>query len=79
MKEASLEMRVVFVVQHVRSEDTDDEDAKFIGVYSSQANAQKAVDRLKGCPGFCDWPEGFYISEYELDGTNWAEGFVSSN
>ena len=69
-------MTTVYVVQHVRDEDGQDEDVKMIGVYSSRENAAEAVDRMKQQPGFSDWPDGFHIDAYPVDQDHWAEGFV---
>jgi len=65
----------LFVVQHLHVLNDGEEDVKFIGVYSSQEAAQKAVDRLKLKPGFCDTPEGFSIDPYTLDEDNWTGGY----
>ena len=71
-------MTHVFVVQHVHeSEDGRDEDVKFIGVYSSQSDAEAAVSRLRLQPGFRAHPDGFEVMECELNKDHWAEGFVS--
>jgi hypothetical protein len=64
-------------LQHVRDEGSDDEDVKFIGVYSSEASALAAIERLKKQPGFVDYPAGFGIDRYEIDQDQWSEGFVS--
>jgi len=68
-------MKTVFIVQHKRHKDEDNEDTKFIGVYSSNQNAVDAVNRLKKQPGFKDHSTGFYIDEYEIDKDHWVEGF----
>ena len=67
----------VFVLQHVAREGQDDEDVKFLGVYSSRRSADAAVQRLVLQPGFDRYPEGFQIDEYELDQDHWTEGFVT--
>lgn len=70
-------MRTVFILQHERPETEDmDRDVKFIGAYSSQASAEAAADRLRGQPGFCDFPDDFSIDEYEVDKDHWTQGFV---
>jgi homoserine kinase type II len=69
----------VFVLQHVAREDRDDEDVKFIGVYSSRQAAQSALQRLRGQPGFSEYPDGFSVDEYQLDEDHWCEGFVSQD
>jgi hypothetical protein len=33
--------------------------------------------RLMKVPGFNRYPDGFYVDRYELDQSNWAEGFVT--
>lgn len=71
-------MKTVFVVQHVHELENDREDVKFIGVYSSEANAKRAVERLSRQPGFVDCPEGFSLDEYEVDKDHWAEGYFTT-
>jgi len=71
------ERESVFVLQHVAREGQDDEDVKFVGVYSSRTAAESAVSRLLVRPGFSGFPDGFRIEEYELDEDHWTEGFVS--
>jgi hypothetical protein len=71
-------MPIVFVVQHVHTFKNKEEDVKFIGVFSSNENAKRAVARLKKLPGFSRSPKGFYIDRYELDKVHWEEGFISS-
>jgi hypothetical protein len=83
-------MKTVFVVQHLHVLHDGQENVKMIGVYSSLEAARAAVDRLKGQPGFRDYPRlvdpltdtdadasGFYIEAYPLDKDNWTEGFVT--
>ena len=70
-------MTHVFIVHHNASEDGLDEDVKLIGVYRSRVDAEAAVTRLRPQPGFCDHPDGFEVSEYELDKDHWTEGFIS--
>jgi hypothetical protein len=67
----------VYVVQHLHAAPHGDEDEKLIGVYSSEQAASEAVTRLTLQPGFCEHPDGFHISAYEIDKDHWAEGFVS--
>ncbi len=66
----------VFVVHHSYERD-DIENVCFIGVYSSKMNAESAVERLRGQPGFRDYPECFTISKYPLDKDHSTEGFVT--
>lgn len=71
-------MDTVYVLHHVRSDDEYGEDAKLIGVYRSADAAASAVNRLKGQPGFIDYPNGFHISAYRLDRDHWEDGFVNA-
>jgi homoserine kinase type II len=53
------------------------EDAELlIGVYSSEAEAKAAIQRLKDQKGFADFPDGFQIHPYELNRDHWTEGFI---
>ena len=70
-------MATVFVLHHVRSDSEFSDDAKLIGVYSSEENAKAARDRLKAQPGFKDYPNGWDIGRYPLDKDHWQEGFVT--
>jgi hypothetical protein len=72
-------MSSVFVVQHEHEVADEVDDAKFIGVYSTREMAEAAVQRLRHARGFSDTPDGFHISEYELDQDHWTEGYVTVN
>jgi hypothetical protein len=67
----------VFILHHTHTFDSGEEDVKLIGVYSSLSSATAAIERLKQQPGFCDMPEGFEISDYQLDVDHWTEGYVT--
>ncbi|EMT6578121.1 MULTISPECIES: DUF7336 domain-containing protein [Providencia] len=69
-------MVTVYMLYHIRDEDTKDEDMKIIGIYSSFELAQKAQDKVSNQPGFIDYPDGFSISEEVLDRDGWVDGFV---
>ena len=71
-------MTSVFVVQHVHSLGDGEEDAKFIGVYSSREKADAAVMRLSLQPGFTESSEDFGVDEYFLDEDHWTEGFITA-
>ena len=72
-----MKISLVWVVQHVARADSDDEDGKLLGVYSSPQSAEAAVLRFRDLPGFRDYPESFYIGQHELDRDEWTEGFVT--
>jgi hypothetical protein len=65
----------VFVVQHARPKPNDEEDVKFIGVYSTRENADAAIKRLKKEPGFSEYPDEFHVDKYDVDVDHWTEGF----
>ncbi|CAH1649102.1 hypothetical protein BOSEA31B_10308 [Hyphomicrobiales bacterium] len=48
-----------------------------IGIYSSEAEARAAIERLSDQPGFRDFPAGFNIYPYTLNKDGWTSGFVS--
>ena len=50
--------------------------AKVIGVYSSTAAAEEALERSRVLPGFADEPQGFTIETIEIDKDYWSRGFV---
>jgi hypothetical protein len=52
-------------------------DDKLCGVYSSQARAETARQRLLAEPGFTSYPDAFLIDAYEVDQVQWTEGFVT--
>jgi hypothetical protein len=67
----------VFVLQHVHVINDDEQEIKFIGVYSTRGRAEQAVARLKCQQGFSDTPEGFSIDEYSIDQDHWTEGYLT--
>jgi hypothetical protein len=68
-------MNSVFVVLHAYETSNGVDSVKMIGVYSSRENSASAVSRLTKQPGFCDFPDGFSIDEYEINKDHWLEGF----
>lgn len=67
----------VFLLWHEHVIEPGNEDAKLIGVYSSEAEATQAQQRAAVRPGFRDAPDGFQIAAYVLDEDNWIEGYVT--
>jgi len=67
----------LFLVQHLNIHQDGGESVKLIGIYSSEAAALQAVERLKSKPGFCEIPEGFSIDLYTLDEDNWTDGYLT--
>lgn len=58
-------------------EDRDDTELH-IGIYASRADADAAIETLRGKPGFRDYPEGFEAHEVKLGHTGWQYGFVTT-
>ncbi len=65
----------VFLVYHINK--LNDEDFKLIGVYSSNENAEKAIQKTMLLPGFVISPDSFLIDKYNLDEDHWQEGFLT--
>ena len=61
-----------FVQKGQECEDTE----LLVGVYRTEEDANSAIARLKGQPGFVDFPQGFMSEWYELNKDHWTEGFV---
>ncbi len=73
-------MKEVFVLQHTYGNEAKElENYKFIGVYSSYEEAEKAKSRLIKQPGFSNYPNGFITNCHILDKDDWAESFCIDN
>lgn len=53
-----------------------DEDLKVLGVFSSRAAAEAAVDKYRKLDGFSLYPNEFHIDGYELNVEHWTSGFM---
>ena len=69
-------LTAVFVVHHEYQRDDDTDEIKLIGIYSSEAKAKLAIERLRVLPGFSEWPDGFSVDCYPIDADHWIEGLV---
>jgi hypothetical protein len=49
---------------------------KVIGIYSSAALAEAAIERARILPGFVDQPDCFSIERYQVDNDHWPRGFI---
>ena len=67
----------VWLAEHVHEFDDGHEDFTLLGIYSSRERAEAAVESVREQPGFRDHPDGFAISECEVDPqrVGWPEGF----
>jgi hypothetical protein len=71
-------MTVVYDLWFTREYD-DRKDAELhIGIYATRADAEAAINTLKGKAGFQDYPEGFQAHEIELGHTGWQYGFITT-
>jgi homoserine kinase type II len=61
-----------FVWERKESQDIE----LLIGMYATELEAKRAIDRLARKPGFVDFPGGFQIHTYELGREGWVDGFV---
>jgi hypothetical protein len=59
-------MRVT-LLWHIHEFEDGSESIKLIGVYSSKAHAEAALERVRAQPGFRDHPAGFEIGSYTVD------------
>lgn len=64
-----------FAIGAGSDEDYDDSGMRLVGVYSTEARALAAIERLSDAPGFRDWPGGFRTYDTELGWTTWTDGF----
>lgn len=66
-------MDPLFVLLHNPS---DTGRVKVIGIYSSEALAEEAMERARVLPGFIEQPDCFTIERYDVDKDHWPRGFV---
>jgi hypothetical protein len=57
----------VFVLYYMGPDSDGHWFGKFLGVYSSQARAARAVERLQGQPCYRHYPRGFQVECVRLD------------
>jgi hypothetical protein len=68
-------MTNVYIAEHFKTDSELNTSGKVIGIFISLDMAEAAVQQVSGLPGFCKYPDGFYIGEYTVDRVNWATGF----
>jgi hypothetical protein len=66
----------IFVLWHSYLDEDGRDHEMMLGIYSTRAKAEQAVELLRDKPGFRDYPEGFEIAEGTLDRTSMTEGFI---
>jgi len=71
----------VFLLWHTHDLTDGDgthEEAKLIGVFSSEAKAKEAIEQLKDKEGFRDFPLScFMIDKSKMDRMSWVDGFTT--
>ena len=68
---------VVHLLWFVREMPEGQEDVELlIGVYSSEAEARAAIERVRNKRGFAEFQEGFQISPIHINRDHWTEGFI---
>lgn len=70
---------VVYLLEHVHEFQDGGEDIKTLGVFSTEASAKQAIEKLVKQPGFRDAPAGFNVDPYSLDQVCWEEGYVTES
>jgi homoserine kinase type II len=68
--------RSIQVLWFVQEREGSDDAELLIGVYETEDDAKAAIERLRGKPGFVDFPQGFTAVPYELNEDHWTKGFV---
>ena len=69
-------LTAVFVVHHEFPRYDDKDDIRLIGIYSTEAKAKSAIERLRVLPRFRECPEGFSVDCYPVDADHLVEGLV---
>jgi hypothetical protein len=58
----------VFVLYFVGPDADGNTFGRFLGVYSSQTRAARAIERVQGLPDYRHYPRGFQVEQVRLDG-----------
>jgi hypothetical protein len=53
----------------------DGDDVKLLGVYSTRQLAEERIRSARELPGFCDDPDCFLVSNYQVDVNHWSDGY----
>jgi len=68
----------VYLLWFVQEQQDSEDIELLIGIYASEDDAKEAIERVKGKPGFVDFPAGFEIHPHKIGRDGWTEGFVRS-
>ncbi len=72
-------MKNVYLLQHTYfyGDNNEHEETKILGIFDSSDKAQAAISQYNKLPGFRDFSdECFSIDKYQLNKTEWSEGFA---
>ena len=69
----------IYQLEWFQELDDDVTDIVFIGAFSSEEKAHEAIDVVRSRPHFAGHPEGFYISDIEVDVDHSTTGFFVPN
>ncbi|MFD6155085.1 hypothetical protein ACFWF7_16615 [Nocardia sp. NPDC060256] len=71
-------MNEPYLLQHYYELPDGAEKLRIIGVYSSEANAKRAIERMVKLPGFSHRPGDFQIVRHSLNRDHWTRGFATA-
>ncbi|MNR53554.1 hypothetical protein D3C85_1735860 [compost metagenome] len=71
-----LKVKEVYCLTHFYDVE-DDEEIRYIGIYTTNERAEEVLSELKLKPGFAEHPEDFNIDRFTLNEREWKEGFIS--
>lgn len=71
----NLGLESIFSISHSYTIDRYLDDERFIGVFSSEEKAEKAIEKLRKQKGFILHPDDFDISEINLNELLWKSVF----
>ena len=69
---------VIYLVYHDYELPHSLDNAKFIGAYSTEDEAQAAIERAMRLPGFKDFPDSFIVDACKIGSDHWPSGFVKT-
>ncbi len=70
-----LMLNSVYILYHTRVDAFGCENDKCLGVFSDLDKVEQAKQYALKQKGFRDYPDGFSVSEYQINKQEWPEGF----
>lgn len=68
----------VYDLWYIREYEDREDTNLHIGIYETAEDCDAVIGKLRGQPGFCDYPEGFFFEARTLGHTEWQEGFFTA-